>query len=516
MTTLALAVDSTQAVQGVSAINREVAGFARTTTEATAKVDALETEVEDLNKQIEFGRRAVGTFADENKRLKDSLSGAEARLAGVAEKTRQFQQAAGGLTELQSIGARAKILGDEVGNLGTSFGSTARVGQAFAGVLLDVAQVGDKAKGGFSAFTTLLRANPLLAAAGVISAIATAMALFSGQTREANAELEAQIKLQEQLKQTGLDLAQQFQRNKDLQQVGFAVDPKELEVLRARKITESASSLVGTGPQTVESLAQLTGKDIEEIRALARQRTLAAPTPSGPEVFGGFGIITQVSETLAREIVLSIAKSIRQEAQLLEQAPGFSGLLNVEQIRALQDIQRGRRDTGTQFGPPRPDNLPGTYTGNALPTVMQPTGYASAIGPEPGPGYMSPEQLAAYQARFKPPTVDNSEERRLAFQQAKDELMELEERVASLKSIGQDAGQALGQTFFSIVNGAASARQAIAALAQQFIAIAQQRAVQGLANSLGNAFSASAQQDLRNAQGASGWQTTNSSTSPLG
>ena len=513
MTTLALAVDSTQAVQGVSAINREVAGFARTTTEATAKVDALETEVEDLNKQIEFGRRAVGTFADENKRLKDSLSGAEARLAGVAEQTRQFQQAAGGLTELQSIGARTKILGEEIGNLGTSFGSTARVGQAFAGVLLDVAQVGDKAKGGLSAFTTLLRGNALLAAAGVISAIATAMALFSGQTKEANAELEAQIKLQEQLKQTGLDLAQQFQRNKDLQQVGFAVDPKELEVLRARKITESASSLVGTGPQTVESLAQLTGKDIEDIRALARQRTLAAPTPSGPDVFGGFGIITQVSETLAREIVLSIAKSIREEAQALERAPGFSLLLNVQQIAKLLALQPAQALSGERQDVPLPPQFR-----DAPPVVrMKPSEVFRNDGLiAPTQAELLQQSEAATQRAISNASIMTSEERRLAFEQAKDELMELEERVASLKSIGQDAGQALGQTFFSIVNGAASAKQAIAALAQQFIAIAQQRAVQGLANSLGNAFSASAQQDLRNAQGASGWQTTNSNSSPLG
>ena len=69
-------------------------------------------------------------------------------------------------------------------------------------------------------------------------------------------------------------------------------------------------------------------------------------------------------------------------------------------------------------------------------------------------------------------------------------------------SVGADRrGQAIGGAFFSIVNGAANARQALAGLLQQFVAIAQQRAIQGVANSLGNAFGASTTQKINNLQG---------------
>jgi hypothetical protein len=81
-----------------------------------------------------------------------------------------------------------------------------------------------------------------------------------------------------------------------------------------------------------------------------------------------------------------------------------------------------------------------------------------------------------------------------------EELRRLTEQLNQLKSLGQDVGQSIGSAFFSIVNGAANARQALAALLQQFVAIAQQRAIQGIANSIGNAFGASTAQQISNVQ----------------
>jgi hypothetical protein len=76
-----------------------------------------------------------------------------------------------------------------------------------------------------------------------------------------------------------------------------------------------------------------------------------------------------------------------------------------------------------------------------------------------------------------------------------------------LKSLGQDVGTAIGSAFFSIVNGAANARQALAGLLQQFVAIAQQRAIQGVANSIGNVFGSTVTQTNANA-------TSNASMNP--
>ena len=122
---------------------------------------------------------------------------------------------------------------------------------------------------------------------------------------------------------------------------------------------------------------------------------------------------------------------------------------------------------------------------------------------------MTPEQLAAYQMQFKPIGYEmrvNEEQQRARL--LAEELDRLNERLQQLKSLGQDVGQAIGGAFFSIVNGAANARQALAALLQQFVAIAQQRAIQGIANSFGNAFAASAPQAASNATSASAGAAT--------
>lgn len=129
---------------------------------------------------------------------------------------------------------------------------------------------------------------------------------------------------------------------------------------------------------------------------------------------------------------------------------------------------------------------------------------------------MTEEELARYQSRFAPPTVlpkptsattqegegFNLKLTEVAIQQAEKRVAEFNERMRELKALGQDVGTAIGSAFFSIVNGAANARQALAALLQQFVAIAQQRAIQGIANSFGNAFAASAPQAAANTPGA--------------
>lgn len=521
MTELILAVNSTQAVQGVNAISREVQDFAKKADEAASRVDVLETQVGDLSKQLDSSRRATGSLADENRRLKDTLVGTQAQMDAAAQKTRQFQQAAGALTELQSISARAKILGDEIGNLGTSFGSSARVGQAFAGVLLDVAQVGDKAKGGLSAFTALLRSNPLLAAAGVISAIATAMALFGKETKQANVDLERQIKLQEELRRSGVDLALQIQRTSDLQRVGFNVDAKQLEVDRAKQLTQAASSLAGQpGTQSISDLQTLTGLSYQQLRDLAQQRQglvdiqqpSIAPTfgpiagvPAGVSLDVNAPTTEAITNEAARVILLQLATALRIQAERTDfqaqvpkvtpaaAAPGISG----EVYGPALPPPAGRRFTQEEVdrimaSRVRPDE--------AFQTVRPRVAYEEPIGPSPGPGFempMTPEQLAAYQKQFAPPTVLLDPEK---MKQDAEELERFNEKLREMKSLGQDVGAALGSAFFSIVNGAANARQALAALLQQFVAIAQQRAIQGIANSIGNAFGSTVQQTNANAQ----------------
>lgn len=465
MTILSLAIDATQARRGAQ--------------EAAQAIDQVGKAAENTGRAVDNAAKQVGTSLD-----------------AQANKTRQFAKTVEAVGEVTQVSQRVRLLGEEVRNLGSGMSSAASIGQTLSGALIDIAQISGKVEGGFAGFIGLLRANPLLVAATVIGGIATAMSLFGGETKDANEELQRQVQLQDELRRTGRDLELQLQRNADLQRAGFPVNQREQQELRARRLAEAAASMSGGGMRTAAEIQQLTGETFEQTQARLRQ--VAGPTAGRApreDVVGGFGYIQAVSEDIARELVLGLARNLRKEAQQLEFGPGFTGILDARQIAELR--------SRTFVGPPIPEGgvrPPTQAPSNLFPTVqeMQP-GYAAPIGPGVGPGYMSPEQLASYQQQFAAPGIEMVREDAKA---AQEELRKLEERLQSLRSLGQDVGTAIGSAFFSIVNGAANARQALAALLQQFIAIAQQRAIQGIANSIGNAFAASAPQAAANTPGA--------------
>lgn len=466
MTILSLAIDATQARRGAQ--------------EAAQAIDQVGKAAENTGRAVDNAAKQVGTSLD-----------------AQANKTRQFAKTVEAVGEVTQISQRVRLLGEEVRNLGSGMSSVASIGQTLSGTLIDIAQISGKVEGGFAGFIGLLRANPLLVAATVIGGIATAMSLFGGETKDANAELQRQIQLQDELRRTSRDLELQLQRNADLQRVGFDVNQREQQELRARRLAEAAASMRGGGMRTAAEIQQLTGETFEQTQARLRQ--FAGPSAARAQrddVVGGFGFIQSVSEDIARELVLAIARDIKQQSEIygpLVPLGGLTGVAPSNLFPTVGELQPGYPSPiGPQPGPTAPSNL--------FPTVqeMQP-GYGAPIGPAVGPGYMSPEQLAAYQQQFAAPGIEMVRQDAKA---AQDELMKLEERLQSLRSLGQDVGTAIGSAFFSIVNGAANARQALAALLQQFIAIAQQRAIQGIANSIGNAFAASAPQAAANTPGA--------------
>lgn len=390
----------------------------------------------------------------------------------ASKKTGQFAKTVEAVGEVTQVQQRVRLLGEEVRNLGSGMGSAASIGQTLSGALIDIAQIAGKVEGGFGGFVNLLKANPLLVAATVIGGIATAMSLFGDETKDANAQLEQQIKLQEQLRDASVDFATQYQKNLDLRRIGFQVDEREIELSRARKLADVASSLAGQeGFQSFADLTALTGLSQQELVELAGRRGVQSRLVRT----GGIREGTRVDPTLyrsedigltneaAREIILKVAQIFRNQAVLSPQeAPFVQGLVQAPSAPAA--------------GPSGP------------------------YGP-PGPGFMTAYELETYQKQFKAPGY----EMRVAEEQERarllaEELDRLNERLQQLKSLGQDVGTAIGSAFFSIVNGAANARQALAALLQQFVAIAQQRAIQGIANSIGNAFGSTVGQANANAQ----------------
>jgi hypothetical protein len=476
MTILKLAIDASGAKQGA----REV-----------------EQAVDQVGRSAEKAGKAVDTAAQTVGRSLDSQ----------AEKAKNFAKTVESVGEVTQISQRVRLLGEEVRNLGSGMGSAASIGQTLSGALIDIAQISGKVEGGFGGFLNLLKANPLLVAATVIGGIATAMSLFGDETDDTNNKLKQQIQLQEELRKASLDLATQIQRNADLQAIGFDVNLQEQEFLRARRLSEIASGLKDQGGfQTFADLQALTGLSEAELRSRAGRGGLAlSPTERVPSTTPGLfstvggAELGGLTNEAARNIILEVARLIRQnapEARAFGPQPG-AGFGEVAPSNLFPTV--GGRGYDAAIGP-QPGPLYGVNApSNMFPTVGDLQGYGSPIGPQAGPGYMSPDQLAAYQMQFKAPGYEmrvNEEQQRARL--LAEELDRLNERLQQLKSLGQDVGQAIGGAFFSIVNGAANARQALAALLQQFVAIAQQRAIQGIANSIGNAFGASTQQQINN------------------
>lgn len=437
MTTLKLAIDASGARQGA----RE-----------------FETAADQVGRSAEKAGKTVDIYFGTGSVINRSMDEA-------SKKTGQFAKTVEAVGEATQIQQRVRLLGEEVRNLGSGMGSAASIGQTLSGALIDIAQISGKVEGGFGGFINLLKANPLLIAATVIGSIATAMSLFGDETNEANQQLEKQIRLQEELRNASVDFATQYQKNLDLRRVGFQIDEREIELSRARKLAEVASSLAGQeGFQSFADLTALTGLSQQELVELAGRRGVQQKTERFDSNVRGTGSITTdigLTNEAAREIILKVAQIFRNQAVLSPQeAPFVQGLVQAPPVAAA--------------GPSGP------------------------YGP-PAPRAMSAGEREAYQMQFKPIGYEmrvNEEQQRARL--LAEELDRLNERLQQLKSLGQDVGQAIGGAFFSIVNGAANARQALAALLQQFVAIAQQRAIQGIANSIGNAFGASTQQQINN------------------
>jgi hypothetical protein len=431
------------------------------------------TAVDQVGRSAERAGRAVDTVT---KQVTDGLT-------AQTNRAKDFGRTVEAVGEVTQVTGRIKLLGEEVRNLGSGMGSAASVGNLLAGSLVDIAQISGKVEGGFGGFVNLLKANPLLLAATVIGGIATAMSLFSDTTDEANSSLKEQIELQEQLRKTSVDLATQFQRNADLAQIGFPVDQQEQQLLRARRIAEVATSLKGqTGFQTFADLRSLTGLDEQQLRILAPTGGIEQQTQRFESKEQGTRIVTTdvgLTNEAARRVLLLLAENIKTNADFLTPGPtGGTGPLTAAEI--------AQRQAAARF---------------------------DGIGP-PAPSPMTAAERERYQMGFRNPGADMIQR---DAELATEKLRELEEQLQSLKSLGQDVGSAIGSAFFSIVNGAANARQALAALLQQFVAIAQQRAIQGIANSVGNAFGASAQQQINNLQTPSngGFQSSSGGFSPL-
>jgi hypothetical protein len=505
MVTLQLAVDSQGAVQGTSAIAREFERLGRQSQEAAQRVDQLEGNLSQFAKEMEASRKAAEALQNENRRLSDQLRNTQQALQGGADKAAQFQRAAGALNEVSQVGQRVRLLGEEVRNLGSGFSTTSGVLNTFALGLTDIAQISSKASGGFGGLVTLLRANPLLAAAGVLTAIATAMGLFGDKTSETNDKLKQQVDLLEQIRQSQQTFRDRARLESANLLLGIESKPGERERTIALALRDEALRLGNAGGTVpLSELAKVLGEAglptrrdyVAELMELGVPRS-ALFVRGATETFRGDTAPLDIPGRFVEQYLLEQARIQLEAARKLEASS--QSLENAVQ-RSQQPGGAGGQDivgtlTGEAFGPPlgpggrrfTPEEVEAIRASRRRPSDV----FRDRREPEFA-GVSQADRLAQFEAStqrsISGTAILTEAERKAAFEQAKQELIEFEERFENLKSLGADVGTAVGNAFFSITNGAASARQALAALLQQFVAIAQQRAVAGFANAVGNSF----------------------------
>ena len=432
---LKLTVDATSGVQGVQQLDQSMQQLG---TEAAATAGKLDT----------VGRNAGASFDN------------------AASKALKLNRAIEAVGEVSQVGSRVRLLGEEIRGLGSGFGSAAGVATALSGALIDVAQVSEKTGGSLAALAVVLRANPILAAAGVISLIASAMSLFGGNTRDANAELSKQIQLQKQLADATTDIQTKLQRNADLRTAGFGTDPGADQRLRAEQLVQ-----VATGLSSRQGLIQQ--GELSAVSGVSVQGLLQRAGPFGRTNTPFLGATFTPDQ--ARTVLLAIASELRQQSE---------EIVNREATTAAQRVfQQGEGIRPGLYGPQLPPGgIPGVPQAAAgqFPNVLPITGgvgYGSAIGP-------SPAGLSPFdQGRISNEIAD-----------AARASAEFEERLRTLRDLGNDVGSALGNAFGSMVFNISNARQALAGFLQQLSAIGQQQITRGFGNAFANLFTPSAAQ----------------------
>jgi hypothetical protein len=420
-----------------------------------------------IQQQAVPAMKELGTEAEATTRKLDTVGrNGGASMEAAAAKALKLNRAIEAVGEVTQVGSRVRLLGEEIRGLGSGFGSAAGVATALSGALIDVAQISEKTGGSLSALAVVLRANPILAAAGVISLIASAMSLFGSNTRETNEELSRQVQLQKQLADATTDIQTRLQRNADLRTAGFGTEPGADQRLRAEQLVQ-----VATGLSSRQGIIQQ--GELSAVSGISTQELLQRAGPFGRTNTPFLG--ATFSPDQARTVLLAIASELRQQSE---------EIVNREATTAAQRVfQQGEGIRPGLYGPQLPPGgIPGVPQAAAgqFPNVLPITGgvgYGSAIGPSPAG--LSP---------FEQGLVSNQ------IADAARAAAEFEERLRTLRDLGNDVGSALGAAFGSLVFNVNNGRQALAGLLQQLAAIGQQQIVRGFGNAVANLFTPSAGQ----------------------
>lgn len=380
-------------------------------------------------------------------------------LDGTATKALKLNRAIEAVGEVTQVGSRVRLLGEEIRGLGSGFGSASGVAAAFSGALIDVAQISEKTGGSLRALGVVLRANPILAAAGVISLIASAMSLFGSNTDKTTGSIREQVVALTELQRAATDAQTQLRVSQELLAAGFELDPRQVAETRSRALAEQIAKLPATGNIALAELSKLTNVSQSELV----RRAPAGGVSSFPQLDSQrTSVPIALTNDAAREVLREIARELR-----------------------VQSVQQPTIDQVPQRIPEPPVYGPfpiGSGADAAAASLGGRVGYGSAIGPQ-----------AAGLSPFEQGRLSND------IADAARASAEFEERLRALRDLGNDVGSALGNAFGSLVLNINNGRQALVGLLQQLSAIGQQQITRGFGNAFANLFAPSPTQATTNA-----------------
>lgn len=386
-------------------------------------------------------------------------------------------------SEALQIGGRVRAVGQEFAALGQGMGSISALSLNVAAGLLDVVQVtrllkaeklaeqGAEAASGFGKFFALLSGNPLLVASVAITGIAGAMSLFSGNTEKARQAQDALNKSLAEFENRKLDV--KFRQN-----VGLPVSAQEVAQEEIRRLGTLSRDITTAGqPVTIAQLAKDLGVSEEGLRNRLRPSEVASVSGSfdlSAGGVGGFGLRPKdgVSPLGAQRLIEDRARLFARvpEAAAARTFGGEFTPPEVKPVSAQQETYRGDTEALREY----------------LDSLRQETQLLglSQDEREQSIALINAEQIAKQNGL----TIDGT------IRDGIREQITLQQQLQQAQELARASGEIFGTAFFSIVNGANSARQAVAQLVQQLAALAQGQAIKGLGNAFAGLFAPSSQQ----------------------
>jgi hypothetical protein len=377
-----------------------------------------------------------------------ALSQMAAVLAGFASLrfiSQQFDSSADSITKFSNIAfATSHVLLD-----------FERASDDFRRVRLD--QAANTANTAFAGLSNTLKTSPLLIISVVLAGASLAMSLFAGKTKDAADEsvklAEAQKLVADQARQTTLALAERQVRGT----IGVAPSGPST----AADLKQQVDELVKFAAQIRESGADSFNKRrVQEAIGYGGQGAVA------DQFLASQGLPTSISEDYSRAQAQALVEG--RARRLQEQARQQQSEENLAEQRRRNPAARAGGATVAGQQSDVDEYLANIRQGTQLLALDEKQR-------EQNIAVINAEQFA--KQRGLGITVEEK--------QAIRDQIALQQQLNELRETGTAVGEAIGTAFFSIVNGAASARQALASLLQSFVALAQNNAIKSLGNLFG-------------------------------